>query len=170
MKKQKLILPLLILLALVCLGGYYLLQRNGIINRTPSDSLSKELIKQADEEAETTDSEQRGENEDTEPGEPSTSGKLQAPTISTLEQSGDILIVRTVINNNVTSGSCSLKLTKGTATIDKQAAIGLVTSYYTCQGFDVPTSELSPGTWSASVSISSDGETATSTPRSIEIQ
>ena len=169
MKKTKIILPLIALLLLLGLSGYYILNRTGIIERTPSDSLSKELIKQADEEAETTDSEQRGEDENNEPGQVSGSGTLQAPTISTLEQSGDNLVVRTVINN-VKSGSCSLKLTKGTTTIEKQAAIGLVTSYYTCQGFDVPISEMSLGTWSASVSISSDGETVTSASRNVEIK
>jgi hypothetical protein len=41
-----------------------------------------------------------------------------------------------------------LTLSKNGQTVTKTAAVQALASESTCQGFDIPTSELSPGTWS----------------------
>lgn len=76
------------------------------------------------------------------------------------------LQVRVQIDPLVSNGSCTLTLTKDGSTITKTAAVYAMASISTCQGFDVPISELSSGVWNLTVSVTSDsasGSASTST-------
>ena len=72
--------------------------------------------------------------------------------------SGGKLMIRLNIDQYLTEGKCELTLTRGDATIYKSIAsiIGIVTSA-TCDGFDIPVSELGGGNVTINVNISTNG-------------
>lgn len=63
------------------------------------------------------------------------------------------LIIRTTINQAISSGSCQLTLTSGTKTVTRESGIVPNPSSASCEGFDVPTSELGSGNWSITITI-----------------
>lgn len=94
---------------------------------------------------------------------PGSSKKNVQLTITVANQNGSTLQVRILIGTVENTGQCTLILTKsGQQTITKTAGIQALASTSTCQGFDIPTSELSVGTWQLSVSYDSTSLTGTS--------
>ena len=71
------------------------------------------------------------------------------------------LILRTTINQALKSGSCVLTLTSGGRSVTKNTNIVQNPSSSSCAGFDVPLSELSPGRWDITITITSDGKSGT---------
>ncbi|MBH2007641.1 hypothetical protein I8H83_03495 [Candidatus Saccharibacteria bacterium] len=71
---------------------------------------------------------------------------------------GTTLIIRTTINQTLSSGACQLTLTNGSKTITRSSQIAQNPSSSTCEGFDIPTSELSGGTWSITIKITGDSK------------
>ena len=71
----------------------------------------------------------------------------------------DILKIRVTIDQFFEStGTCDLILSSGDKTYTKTVKTLDNPSSATCDGFDVPVSELAPGTWSISISIIADGK------------
>ena len=68
------------------------------------------------------------------------------------------LIVRTTINQFLSSGDCTLTLTRGSdgKTVTKKTAIVAGPSTSSCDGFDVPTEELGSGNWNIVINLKSD--------------
>lgn len=60
-------------------------------------------------------------------------------------------------------GTCSLKITNGTATETKTAAVLYRPQYAICEGFSIPVDGLGAGTWSLALTVSSDGVSLTKT-------
>jgi len=85
-------------------------------------------------------------------------------------ESGATLSIRTDINTLTNSGTCTLTLTKpGSQTITKTADVQAFASSSTCKGFDLPTSGLERGTWTATITF--DNTTLNgSTTKTITIQ
>lgn len=90
-------------------------------------------------------------------------------TISASAQNGSIYQLRFLIDTVVSRGTCQLTLTKGSATVTKQAALQSLAQSSTCQGFDISTSELSAGTWNVSMQLSGSSHTG-STSGTIEVK
>jgi hypothetical protein len=63
------------------------------------------------------------------------------------------LQIRVRIDTVTSTGTCTLTLTKGSVTVTKQAGTQAGPSTSTCQGFDIAGSELSSGSWNATVKI-----------------
>ena len=57
--------------------------------------------------------------------------------------SGDKLILRVTIDQYLPGGTCSLTISDGTHSLAKSAALTPVAATSSCEGFDVPASELS---------------------------
>lgn len=93
------------------------------------------------------------------------------PTITQLGQSGNTIYVNAIVDGQK-SGTCTLEATKaGSATVTRTAPLGLVTSYYACQGFNVERSAFgSAGSWNVVVKFSNGSATGTSESRSLTIQ
>ena len=83
--------------------------------------------------------------------------------LTTNRVSNGKLILRVNINQYLSTGICNLTLTSGSNTITKTANIVAVASTSTCEGFDVPVSELSSGAWQISINIQSGDKTGTIT-------
>jgi cell division protein FtsN len=63
------------------------------------------------------------------------------------------LQIRVRIDTVTSTGTCTLTLTKGSTTVTKQAGTQAGPSTSTCQGFDVASSELSSGSWNATLKV-----------------
>ena len=72
-------------------------------------------------------------------------------TITASNQNGSVYQVRTLISVVAREGTCTLKMTRGTETVAKSSGVQAGPSSSTCQGFDVPTEELSPGKWEMTI-------------------
>jgi len=85
---------------------------------------------------------------------------------TTIDQTKDTLRVRISIQELISNGTCKLTLRKSTDTVTKTAATYATASISTCQGFDIPTSELSKGEWTVDVTVttaSTSGKASTLT-------
>lgn len=71
---------------------------------------------------------------------------------------GDALMIRTSIDQYLTSGECKLVLSQGDAVIytDEAAIIGDVSTAI-CQGFDVPLNQIGRGNIQITINLNSDG-------------
>lgn len=66
---------------------------------------------------------------------------------SAINQADEQLLVRALIGAVSNDGTCTLTLTKGDAVVTKTAGTQSGPNSSTCKGFNVPVSELSPGSW-----------------------
>lgn len=77
-------------------------------------------------------------------------------TITSANQNGSDLQIGVLISAVENTGVCTLTLTSaGETTVTKTANTQALASTSTCQGFDVPVSELSAGTWHILIDYSS---------------
>ncbi len=101
---------------------------------------------------------------------PSSTKKNVQVTITAANQNGSILQIRALIGAVENTGTCTLVLTRaGQSSVTKTAGTQALSSTSTCQGFDVPTSELSTGTWQALITYDSHTLTGSAT-KSITVQ
>lgn len=69
------------------------------------------------------------------------------------EIQGNNLVIRATIPL-ISEGTCTLTLTKGGAVVTKTATLIINPTNSSCAGWDIPTSELTTGSWSISVQVS----------------
>lgn len=69
----------------------------------------------------------------------------------------DNLVIRTTINQFLSSGDCSLTLTRSSdsKTVTKRTSIAAGPSTSSCDGFDIPTTELGSGNWDIVINLKS---------------
>lgn len=90
-------------------------------------------------------------------------------TITAANQNGSMFQLRSLIYAIAGDGTCTLTLSKGGQVVTKTAEVQALASTSTCKGFDIPTSELSPGTWSAALKFENETLTATTSKTDIVI-
>jgi hypothetical protein len=92
-------------------------------------------------------------------------------TISSLDQTSNEISIRTVLDG-IESGECKIMFSKtGYKEIVRTANISLVTSYYTCQGWDISKSLFpSKGMWNISIEAVNSEIKGQSETRSINIE
>lgn len=74
-------------------------------------------------------------------------------TITAANQNDASLQIRTTLDAISSDGNCTLKLSGPSGkVVEKTAKTQALASNSTCQGFDVPVTELSPGNWKVTVS------------------
>lgn len=78
-------------------------------------------------------------------------------TITAANQNGSVLNIRSLIGIITSTGSCQLTLTKETTVVTKTSGTQALADSSACKGFDIPTSELSKGTWHAVLVVANDG-------------
>lgn len=74
---------------------------------------------------------------------------------------GDNLVIRNTIDQMVSGGTCELTLTSDSKTVIRSAEIIQNPSSSACAGFDIPVAELSQGTWSIEIKVSSGDKAMT---------
>lgn len=83
---------------------------------------------------------------------PQSNGKGKVDiTITDASQNGPTFRVRSEILAITNTGTCTLTLTKSGQVVTKTAGVQALPSSSTCQGFDIPSNELSSGTWTLSL-------------------
>jgi len=91
---------------------------------------------------------------------PSSNNELDA-RITAASQNDSVLQIRTLIQKVTSKGSCTLTLTSGDQTVTRKAGIQALANSSTCEGFNVPTTDLSQGKWNITIHISSEGQEVT---------
>lgn len=103
---------------------------------------------------------------------PNANGKSKVDvtiTASNLSVNLSTYQIRSLISAVVSTGTCTLTLTQSDKVVTKTAGIQSLSSSSTCQGFDVPTSELAPGKWQVGLNFENNTLTG-SASTSIVIQ
>lgn len=86
--------------------------------------------------------------------------------ITSKSQNTQTLQIRAEINKLLATGTCSITLTQGPSTVKPNpVAIQNLASTATCQGFDVPLSDLKPGDWNFVLQVVSGEKTASVTDK-----
>ncbi len=175
--KKVLISALVLALAFAGVGFYlYTTDKNKEAAQQTDQQKLQEEEKQAGARDPKTESEayQRQQNSDAS-GSSGNSLSISTvtanPTITQLGQSGNTIYVNAIVDGQK-SGTCTLEATKaGSATVTRTANLGLVTSYYACQGFNVERSAFgSAGNWNVVVKFSNGSTSGTSESRILTIQ
>ena len=89
--------------------------------------------------------------------------------ITAMNQSAGMLSIRTIIDTVTSSGTCTLSMKSSSgATYSATTSVQALPSSSTCTGFDIPVSELSPGSWTVEI-IYKNGNTSGSANETINI-
>lgn len=97
---------------------------------------------------------------------PSDTAKSTGPTvtITTASRSGDIFYIRTLIDTVTSGGSCELVMNgPGEKTYTAASSVQNMAETSTCQGFNVPFSSLSSGTWTIRLNYTNSTQSSTAT-------
>ena len=174
-RSKRILFIALAVLLLVCFVAAVVWARsssNNTSSETPAVSGQKSDKKTVSQEAES--SQKSPTPESTEPttekekerppqyeGPSSTISETLTGSINYSAVAGNTLIIRTTINQMVSSGFCEITLSNGSKRVTKSSGLVQNPSSSTCQGFDIPTSELGAGNWNISIKVSGDGKTGT---------
>ena len=168
-KKQRLSIILavaVILIASFGAGAYYLLSRDVDTPESATEKNNKNSDKENSNQSETSPGDidantQDGtssvpeEEKDTplryEGDNPSSSDSLSG-AITYSAVSGDVLIIRTTIDQ-LASGSCTATLANGGKVVTRTSTLAQNPSSSTCEGFDIPVSELGSGNWNIEITV-----------------
>lgn len=82
-------------------------------------------------------------------------------SITAASQNDSMLQIRALIPVVTSNGSCTLTLTAGSEVVTKTSEVQALSNASTCKGFDIPTSELSKGTWNIEVKYNNDSQIGT---------
>jgi len=130
---------------------------------TNLDKPTKEQIK-AGNDIKNQNANKNNSNSDTPPTPVSQSGSNKENveiiiTAKNQDQGSGVLQVRAQISAVVSTGQCTLTMSKAGQTVTKTAGIQGLASTSTCKGFDIPVSELSPGLWQSTLTYENDALT-----------
>lgn len=156
-KKRVAIIVLIILLVIGGIGAYLYTSKVSVDNKT-IDSQHQEG----------NSSSNSSSNINAESNVPQNSIEEESPSADTLQasitalnQNGNILQIRVLIDGVFNEGSCKLTLTKDSTVVTKSADIQPASNNSTCKGFDVNIDELKQkGEWSISVAIATPTKSA----------
>lgn len=83
--------------------------------------------------------------------------------ITAADQNGSTLNIRSLIQYVTDTGSCTLTLTNSQSVVTKTSSIQALANASTCEGFDIPVSQLITGTWHIKIDVVSGELTGTAT-------
>lgn len=175
-KKIPLIISIIVLLiGISAIGVYIMLQPTSEADKPPI-TVENNYVEDKDQPLinQPSQNDQNATDEDKiiAPSPQSSNGSdLEKPNISRADITrGDIRVVATFTMPS--SGTCELLLEKqGYATIVKQAKVVVAPSYYTCNGFRVPITELpSKGEWQAKIIHKQDSSSIESDIKIINVE
>lgn len=176
--KKKIVVTTSVVLVLILAGIGYVFANN-VFNTNPQSGPTTNLNPATDEEKKEGDSTKSStiESEDTSSestknedstNQPSTPSTVSVQT-SASAQNGTTYQLRYLIEAVVNDATCTLTLKNGSTMVTKTSKTQALAQSSTCQGFDISTSELRPGTWEASLVVNGNNLTG-STSSTIRVQ
>lgn len=161
-----LVVSVFLLLGLGVVSYYYTTQSRNTRDTKPSSSWSKPVDDMPDTteqpvepETVTTDSSVKN-NENT----PATQSSTQATPIdiTAVNQNETTVSIRSLIQRVTSAGTCSLSVTNENGKqYSETAGIQPLSSFSTCQGFDIPVSSVGSGKWSIVIKYTNGKEYGT---------
>lgn len=158
---------LIIIVILACLiAGYFIFQnflKPTFVSEQPSQPSSNPITDITPEKTEPETPSGEPKNEDFKTpvqneGENPNESESLSGFITTSRVSGDQLIIRVSIDQYLSSGTCKIKLNSGSNSYSEQVAIVSAASTSTCEGFNIPLSKLSSGSWNFEIKLFSDSK------------
>lgn len=151
-------------LLVVFIGGVYAYQRStdSQINLPGKESLQDSNAKQnAPESAAPTNTENGKDTPKQYEGDLPNSKSSITGVINYKSVIDGVLQIRVTIDQSISSGTCTLKLSRVSSdmVVTRQANTVSNPSSSTCEGFSVPVSELGQGEWDISVNVEGDSKT-----------
>ncbi len=163
-KRKKVVALFLIIFVIITGATVFALRSNDNKSTNPSSGKAKpektEKKESVKQESVASDSEQEKEAVRVSDSVAS-SDSIEAPNITRAEQIGDFIRVSAIFNNP-SNGKCILKFEQaGQTRLQKEAPVVIGPSYYACNGFRVPRSELpNSGGWNIIIIHELNGKTA----------
>lgn len=167
-KKKFLVTVGILLIAAIALTIYFLWPKNQSENTSNSDTSTTQ-----DQETNTTpptqeqiDAGNNAKKETVENSDPTTPPDTTASlpvTITAANQNDSTFNIRVLIDELINSGTCTLKLTQGSSTVTKTASVQALPEAATCQGFDIPVSELASGSWQLTITVTASNRSGSAT-------
>ena len=164
-RKKYIVIGAIVGVLLISASAYAFIQSNSADTKTSAPTKEESEAGNAVK----LDTLEQGTSSDEETTSTSDSSKNESPETSTAtpairftakNQNGSLYQIRTMIDVVETGGTCVLTLTSGGRTVTKETQTQPLAQATTCQGFDVPVSELSAGTWNIKVSYKNNNSTA----------
>jgi len=171
--KKKLILLAALVIAAILGGAIYLYRDNLGITGSKDASSNIDYSPPSDEQREgEKTAEQQTDNSDTS-GDKTNSPDTHTSVgveITSANQNGNTLQIRTLVQLVTNDGTCTITLTKeGSDSIKKSATIQAATTYSICQGFNISTSDMTPGVWNIALAFENSSHSG-STTSTVEIK
>lgn len=178
-KKKQIIIGLVLAITLIGAGtgAYWVLNRDqkdnqAGINLEPATKSEEDAGKQSKDQTVDSDTSSNSskENSSETPSPVTPAQPVVIPMrITASAQNGNVYQIRTLIERVVNGGTCTITLTKGNQKVTKSATTQALAQSSTCQGFDIPVSELELGTWQVSIALTGS-EYSGNTSGTIEIK
>ena len=147
-------------LLLASIVGFLAYQKFFKKDEEKTDPTSQSQNVQTTQESQKTTSQESTEEKDPkapvqyEGENPNSKSELSGVISSTRVADGKLTIL-TNIDQFLSSGTCELTLSSGDKTFTESANIITMVSTSTCDGFDIPISNLSAGTWQINIKLTS---------------
>lgn len=163
--KRKLIaisLAILLLMTSMAVGALYYVNKQNANKNTDSPSATTNLQPPTEDQKQAGQStKEKSANEANQPiSQPpkNLTSTSKTPvqvdiTASSQNISSGLYQIRSLIGSVQNSGTCTIVLSRNDIQVTKQAGVQALASSSTCQGFDIPVSELSTGQWQVVLSF-----------------
>lgn len=147
-----------LLLLIITAFVYFLLIDNSFFNSNSTNQTDNSSI---DLNPPTEEQKQAGEDIKKDAIDSENTNNDLGLSFSSITQNTDLLQIRAAISGSVSnSGACTLNLQKDDQSFEFIESTFALSSYSTCQGFDIDKSELSLGEWNLSLSVRIDDKTS----------
>lgn len=168
MQKKPIIIGAAIVLVALIIIGFFLVHSND------DDSSKNKDDKKSGTEQSSTSTTSQSSSESTNATtttKPSSFSVSVTTPVDGEQIDGDVVSVRTIVNGT-SSGECTVTFSNSAYDdVQVTAPVGQVTSYSTCQGFDIDKSKFQgPGTWTFVVEVAHNGERASSKKQTVVIK
>ncbi|MDR0591052.1 MAG: hypothetical protein LBG75_00575 [Candidatus Nomurabacteria bacterium] len=165
-KRTLLVTLLVVLVAAGSVGAVAIIDKNSNKQSSSSEETSSKSKDQSKEKGSTKNADSEDPSFKEKAEEAAKDGSSSQPEGATLDVaitgknvSGGKLYISVMIGAVTNSGECKVTLTKGSAVVTKTSGINAMPQSSSCQGFEVPVSELSSGTWQIGLVVTTGNRT-----------
>ncbi len=161
-KKMSMLVVASILVALAGIAAAYFFYKHSSSTSQQPTSATSDVTDTTNSSSDDSATSNQTKDRDEHLSDSESTSDLSADNISlTISKSSSEVTITGNITAFSGSGTCKLRLTKGSSAVAKSATIIYQPEYSTCAGFSINRSELSPGTWNVTLVVESSDKTYT---------